>query len=96
MNSPRSRKRVHIFVTGRVQGVGFRYFTIQEAQRSGVLGWVRNTHDGRVETVAEGTEEQLSEFIAAMHRGPNFAHVTNCEVSWMEAEGKFSQFRVKF
>jgi acylphosphatase len=54
--------RLHGFVSGRVQGVGFRYFTQQIATDLGVTGWVKNTFDGKVEFVAEGTADQLAVF----------------------------------
>lgn len=94
MCSRANKKRVHVYVDGRVQGVGFRYFTVNEAQRVGVVGWVRNLPDGRVEAVAEGTEEQLTQFVTSLQRGPSFGHVTTCDVSWMEATGDFKRFSV--
>lgn len=90
----RQKQRVHVFVDGRVQGVGFRYFAVNEASRAGVSGWVRNLPDGRVEAVAEGSEDQLQRFVTAMQRGPSFSHVTSCEASWMEATGDFDRFTV--
>ncbi len=89
-------KRVHVIVSGRVQGVGFRYFAVQEAQRIGVKGWVRNTPDGCVETVAEGSDGQLNEFLASLQTGPAFGYVTNCDVSWLDATGEYNRFNVSF
>ena len=68
-------------VSGMVQGVGFRYFTCREGRRIGVTGWVRNLDDGRVEALAEGTDEELEEFERALGRGPAGASVTNIHVS---------------
>lgn len=67
-------------VSGRVQGVGFRYFVYREAQRLGLSGFVRNLGDGRVEVVAGGPEPSLSRLEALLWRGPVMAHVTMVEV----------------
>jgi acylphosphatase len=63
------------FVSGSVQGVGFRYFTQGEACRLDLSGYVRNLRDGRVEAYAIGTFAQLAEFRAALERGPRFSSV---------------------
>lgn len=63
-------------VSGRVQGVGFRYFVYREAQRLGVSGFVRNLGDGRVEVVATGAEGDLNRLEALLWRGPVMANVT--------------------
>lgn len=95
MNDPKM-KRLHGFVSGRVQGVGFRYFTQQVANELGLNGWVKNTWDGKVEFVVEGTEEQLAVFKRKLSRGPSSAHVTDLKVIEMSANGEFTSFRVKF
>ncbi len=66
-----------ILVYGRVQGVGFRWFTCQEAQRLGLVGWVRNLRDGSVEIHAQGTESQIDAMQAWAAHGPPSAHVDN-------------------
>ncbi len=68
-------------VSGRVQGVGFRYSCIEEARRIGVAGWVRNLVDGRVEAHVEGDEEKVDALLAWLHHGPPFARVDSVEVS---------------
>jgi acylphosphatase len=88
-------KRVHLFVSGRVQGVFFRAHTRDLAQRLGLSGFVRNLPDGRVEVVAEGPEEKLQELIEFCHRGPPLAHVTNVEIRWEEPTGEFRGFSVR-
>lgn len=65
----------HYRVTGRVQGVGFRYFTLKTAQRLGLHGWVRNDEDGTVELVARGTAHALAALEAALAKGPPAAAV---------------------
>lgn len=68
-------------VSGRVQGVGFRYSCIAEARRIGVVGWVRNLVDGRVEAHVEGDDGKVDALIAWLHEGPPFARVESVEVS---------------
>jgi acylphosphatase len=70
-------KRLHFVVTGRVQGVGFRYFCYEEATRLGLTGYARNLRDGSVEIEAEGDEQALDEFAASLTRGPRAAKVEN-------------------
>jgi acylphosphatase len=88
-------KRVHLFVSGRVQGVFFRAHTRDLAQKLGLSGFVRNLPDGRVEVVAEGPEEKLQELIEFCHRGPPLAYVTNVEIHWEEPTGEFRGFSVR-
>jgi acylphosphatase len=73
MGSMAERRRW--IVRGRVQGVGFRWFVAREATRLGVGGFVRNLHDGSVEVVSQGTDEQLDALGAALSRGPQMARV---------------------
>ena len=88
-------KRVHLLISGLVQGVWYRASTEQEAQRLGLHGWVRNLPDGRVEALAEGPEAVLQTFIAWCHRGPQHARVEQVESQWGEATGEFSGFSVR-
>jgi len=88
-------KRVHLFVSGRVQGVFFRAHTRDLAQKLGLSGFVRNLPDGRVEVVAEGPEEKLQELIQFCHHGPPLAHVTHVEIRWEEPTGEFRGFSVR-
>ena len=75
------RKRVWLKVTGRVQGVGFRYFTRREAELLGVVGWVRNTPNGDVEAEAEGISERVDAFIEFVRRGPSASRVVEILVN---------------
>ena len=68
-------------VSGRVQGVGFRWFVEREAATLGITGWVRNRDDGRVEVMATGTREQLSALDARLRQGPRAARVDDVAVS---------------
>ena len=70
---------VRWLVSGRVQGVGYRWFALREGERLGLAGWVRNLADGRVEAVATGAAEILDQFEAALRKGPRCAHVESVE-----------------
>ena len=67
------------FVSGTVQGVGFRYFVQHKAVGLGVTGWARNTSDGRVEVYGVGTADRLSDLVASLHIGPRMAQVRRVE-----------------
>ncbi len=86
--------RCHLWVRGRVQGVGYRIFALQEAQRWGVVGWARNLPDGRVEIIAEGDIQALEQFMAGMRRGPAGARVEDFRVEW-EAPANMRGFRIQ-
>jgi acylphosphatase len=86
--------RVWLRISGRVQGVGFRYSAMDEALRLGVTGWVRNTHDGAVELLAEGRKDQLQRLAAWCHVGPRGALVTDVDARWLEHRGEFDGFRI--
>jgi acylphosphatase len=88
-------KRVHLYVTGIVQGVSFRYYTLQQAVRCGVSGWVRNLPDGRVEAVAEGEEAGVERLIAWCREGPRSARVEHVEVLSEKPTGEFQGFRIR-
>jgi acylphosphatase len=74
-------------ISGRVQGVGFRWFVEREATRIGVSGWVRNLDDGRVEVLATGSKKQLGELLARLYQGPRAAEVRGIEESEAEPSG---------
>jgi acylphosphatase len=79
--------RAHVFVSGLVQGVSFRWYAIQHARRAGVGGWVRNLHDGRVEAVFEGRRADVEAMVAWCHDGPPAARVRAVDVAWEDPEG---------
>ena len=87
--------RLHAIVEGRVQGVGFRFFTQENAVRLGLTGWVRNRWNGAVEVVAEGLREDLEKLLKAIARGPRVGTTRDVQFDWLEATGEFSGFRVK-
>ena len=74
--------RVHVWVKGRVQAVGFRAFVHQNAVQIGVTGWVRNVGYDTVEAVAEGTREQLDSFLQMVKRGPSVSRVDESHEKW--------------
>jgi acylphosphatase len=74
-------------VVGRVQGVGYRYFVLREAEALGLSGFARNLPDGRVEVVAEGSEESLAGLEGRLREGPAFASVTDVERTPVPARG---------
>ena len=76
-----------VLVTGRVQGVGFRYLAQQEAHRLGVQGWVRNLVDGCVETWVEGEPDAVRALISWLEHGPDHARVDSCEAQPRPAAG---------
>lgn len=88
-------KRLHGVISGRVQGVGFRFLAVREAQRRGLTGWVRNRRENQVEVVAEGPAAELEEFLAALREGPPLAEVAGVTVEWQEATGEFRSFEAR-
>ncbi len=88
--------RVHIYVSGRVQGVFYRSNTRRKALELGITGWVRNLPDGRVEIVAEGEREKLLSLIEWCRRGPPLARVEDLEVIWEKPRGEFESFTIKW
>jgi acylphosphatase len=85
----------HLVISGRVQGVGFRASTAEEAERLGLVGWVRNLPDGRVEAAVEGERAQAEAFVAWCRVGPRLAHVEQVEVTWEKARGNFAGFDIR-
>lgn len=79
--------RARVFIAGRVQGVGYRYSTLDEAARLGVNGWVRNVLDGRVEAVFEGSSDTVESMIRWCYRGPTAARVQAVVVEYEEPKG---------
>lgn len=82
--------RARVLVSGRVQGVSFRWYTAQQAHHHGVGGWVRNLADGRVEAVFEGPKPQVEALVAWCGRGPSSARVTGIHTTWEDPEDLFT------
>ncbi|HVE39007.1 MAG TPA: acylphosphatase [Planctomycetota bacterium] len=87
--------RAHLFISGIVQGVGYRYHTRRYAQGLGLVGWVRNLDDGRVEAVLQGTREQVESMIKWCYRGPSEAQVTDIAVTYEDAADEFRDFGIR-
>ena len=89
-------KRARLVVTGRVQGVFFRWYTKLKAEELRLAGTVRNLPDGSVEVVCEGDEAQVEQLIAWCRRGPDSAHVTSVDVQWQEPQANFRDFTIDY
>jgi acylphosphatase len=89
------RARVHLIVSGRVQGVGFRFSAYDQAKDLALAGWVRNLAGGEVEIVAEGQRENLQMLAAWAHLGPSSAHVTQVREEWLDFTEEFAGFRIR-
>ena len=83
----------HLRISGRVQGVGFRFHMERKARELGVTGWVRNRHDGTVEAIVQGAPEAVEAMIAAARQGPRSAVVTDVRVS--DGSGDFGEFSAR-
>ena len=90
------RRRLSVFWSGRVQGVGFRYTAESVALELGVTGWVRNLPDGRVEAVAEGPEKNLQLMLERIAYGPMKGYIRNVEARWERPTGEFEEFQIRF
>lgn len=86
--------RAHVYISGRVQGVNFRWYTQRQAQILGLTGWVRNLWDGRVEAVFEGDEAAVQRAVNWCHNGPPSARVDEVEVKYEEPTGEFRGFQI--
>jgi acylphosphatase len=84
-----------LVVSGRVQGVGFRWFTVERAAVEGLTGWVRNLPGGQVELVAEGDAEAVERFERAIRQGPGSARVDDVTVDILTPTGRFPAFSVR-
>ncbi|GIK29834.1 MAG: acylphosphatase [Chloroflexi bacterium] len=91
-----THERLHAKVTGRVQGVSFRYYTTQQALALGLSGWVMNLPDGRtVEVIAEGPRKDLQALLDWLRHGPSGARVINVAYTWEAATDQYTGFRTR-
>ena len=86
--------KAEIVVNGLVQGVGYRYFVLREAQKIGVNGFVKNSFTGDVLVNAEGEKALIEELIEQLKIGPMHASVKGCKVIWAEPKNEFTDFRI--
>ncbi|MCL4509640.1 MAG: acylphosphatase [Bacteroidetes bacterium] len=87
-----SDARAHLFVSGIVQGVGYRYFASHKADVYALKGFVKNLIDGRVEVVVEGEIGLIDDFVKELRRGPMSAHVTDIRIEWEKPTFEFDGF----
>ena len=90
------KQRVHVFYSGRVQGVGFRLTAEETAISHAVVGWVKNLRDGRVELVAEAEEPALRKFLEVIRTGPMKNFIQQIEISWSNATDAFTGFEIRY
>lgn len=88
--------RVHLFISGRVQGVFFRENSRRKAEKLELNGWVKNLDDGEVEIILEGDEEEVKKMINWTKKGPIFAKVDKVEIKEEEYKDEFKDFKVKY
>lgn len=89
-------KCIHIFVTGKVQGVGFRAYVKAMANRLGVSGWVRNVGYKQVETIAEGNPDILNLFVEAVRAGPRSSRVDDLTINWEIPCEDYKNFEIRY
>lgn len=84
--------QARVFISGFVQGVGFRHFVRSKAIELGLTGFVRNLPDGRVEAVFQGDKSSIEQIIKDCRKGPFLSEVENIDVDWVNTEEKFKSF----
>ena len=91
-----AEKRIHIYVSGIVQGVYFRASTVNKAKSLGVTGWVKNLPDRRVEILVEGNEEMLNHLLEWCKKGPLGAEVDDVEIKVLPFMREFNDFKIVY
>ena len=94
-SKPESILTVNIKITGKVQGVGFRYFVLRQAQELDINGWVSNKPNGDVEALAQGDKEDLDQFIAKVKQGSAFSRVEDVSLNWLNEAEQYFGFEIK-
>ncbi len=87
-------KQAHVFISGSVQGVGYRQFVKHTARKLDLTGWVRNTEDGGVEAVLQGEESMIEVMIEQCKKGPILSEVEHCGYEWEESEEVYDNFKL--
>ena len=87
--------RVHVLVSGLVQGVGFRYFVYHKAINLRLIGYVRNLYSGDVEIEVEGDRSLIEEFIEQVRIGPRASRITDTKIEWIKCTGTPPGFEVR-
>ena len=88
------KAKVHIVLSGRVQGVAFRYYARNMADKLGVKGWIRNLDNGDVEAVIEGKKVAVQQMVVWCKKGPSLAVVENISIDWQAYTGEFHKFNI--
>jgi acylphosphatase len=88
-------RSLHCVISGKVQGVGFRAWTKDIAEKFGIKGWVRNLNDGRVEVLAQGDEKKIEEFKGKLTQGPVLSRVDDIECKYIDYEKEFTRFELR-
>jgi acylphosphatase len=87
--------RIRARISGRVQGVSFRYYTQRQAEALVLTGWVRNRTDSTVELIAEGPRQSLEQLVEWCRQGPALARVDQVALEWEEYTGEFERFSIR-
>ena len=91
-----TEKRAEIMANGLVQGVGFRYYIIKNAENLGLKGYAKNLFSGEVLTVVEGSRANIVELFNRIKVGPSHASVKNCRIEWGESKNEFTHFEIRY
>ena len=94
-SQPENTLTVNMKITGKVQGVGFRYFVLRQAQELGITGWVSNKSNGAVEAFAQGEKADLEQFIAKVKEGPSFSRAEDVSLNWLNEAEQYFGFEIK-
>ena len=95
-DSANNIQQLHARVLGEVQGVGYRYFVIEQAQALGLRGYVRNEHNGNVEVLAQGPRPALERLVTQLQHGPSAAYVTEVKTTWGQPTEHYTGFHVRW
>lgn len=90
------RVSAHLFISGMVQGVGYRWFVMRKAKEYKLNGYVRNLYDGDVDVEVEGDRGLIIDFAEELKVGSHSAHVTDMRINWGEFENKYKGFEIRF
>ncbi len=85
----------NLLISGKVQGVGYRFWTLQQAKKLGIVGWVKNLPDSRVEAVLMGNHSSIETMVKLCESGPPPAKVDNISVSWIKYE-EMKEFEIRY
>jgi len=93
-SQPEDNLTVNMKITGKVQGVGFRYYVLRQAQELGIRGWVSNKPNGDVEALAQGEKTDLEQFIFKVKEGPSFSRVEDVSLNWLNETEQYFGFEI--